>query len=405
MAAIGRQALTALLPVRAGREALLSATIAATAPVLTERLEAATTVHFARLVVVPSGEVNGSGTSAWLLFETTYDGDLAAHVAELFVLAGRELGRLLAECDGVSASGGFEAFEATLRRGSRRPWAFSAQNDELGVTEIRHDAMLRESVAEILERERSSLGAQPPLHILQALRRRLGLEATTTESAPRAPSERTAGEPWLTLLKLVPLVLGMVLHDVRERVLGLWHDRTEPFRLVSSVPHSHVPPHAPQRAFTHLALPKPGRFRRGALRKVLAVIGSVLEAGAAERSAPALHTHRFVLLDDGRLLFTNQQDGSLTSFLSALDRRRRALLALVWSCTEGFPRALFGHLLGKTDDDHLLEWLRARELAAGFCYSAYPKLTVRDVAVNAELRALLTAEPTDARARRLLELV
>jgi hypothetical protein len=138
---------------------------------------------------------------------------------------------------------------------------------------------------------------------------------------------------------------------------------------------------------------------------MLALLGSLLEAGALGRSAPAVHTHRFVLLDDGRLLFTDQQDGSLTSLLSALDRRTKALLALVWSCTEGFPRALFGHLLGKTDDDRLLEWLRARDLAAGFCYSAYPSLTVRDVAVNAELRALLAAEPTDARARRLLELV
>jgi hypothetical protein len=405
MAAFGRQALTALLPVRSGREASLSATIAATAPALTERLGAATTVHFARLVVVPGGEVNGRGTSAWLLFETTYDGDLAGHVAELFVLAGRELGRLFAECDGVSASGGFEAFEATLRRGSRPPWAFSAQNGELGVMEIRQDAMLRESVAEILERERSSLGTQPPLDILLALRRRLGLASPTSEGAPRVPSERGAVEPWLVLLGLVPLVLGMVLHDVRERVLGLWHDQTEPFRLAPSVPISHVPTPSPQRAFTHLALPKPGRFRRGALRKALALIGSLLEAGAVERSAPRVHTHRFVLLDDGRLLFTDEQDGSLTSLLAALDRRARALLALVWSCTEGFPRALLGHLLGKTDDERLLEWLRARELSSGFCYSAYPTLTVRDVAANAELRALLMAEPTDARARRLLELV
>jgi hypothetical protein len=77
----------------------------------------------------------------------------------------------------------------------------------------------------------------------------------------------------------------------------------------------------------------------------------------------------------------------------------------VWSSTEGFPRALLGHLLGRADDDRLLDWLRTRELSSGLVYSAYPSLTTRDVAVNAELRALLSAEPTDARARRLLELV
>jgi hypothetical protein len=406
MAPIGRQALTALLPVRTGREASLAAAIAEAGPALAARLEAASSLHFARVIVVPGDDTGGHATAAWLLFETTYDGELRAHVVELFALAGVELGRLFAECEGVSARGGLDEFEQTLRRGSRRPWAFSAKNAELGVADIRRDAMLRESVVERLERERASLGREQPLQILLSLRRELGFESASSTSTERAPIRHGAGEPWLVLAKLVPLVLAMVLRDVRERVLGLWHDRIEPLRPSTSPAIATVPARRfPQRAFTHLALPKPGRFRRRALQRALALIGSLLGPDAAERSVPAVHTHRFVLLDDGRLLFTDQQDGSLTNLLGALDRREKSLLALVWSSTEGFPRALLGHLLGKTDDDRLLEWLRERELASGFYYSAYPTLTVRDVAVNAELRAILSAEPTVARARRLLELV
>jgi hypothetical protein len=361
------------------------------------------TVHFARLVLIPGAEADGRPSPACLLFETTYDGERSAHVAELFALAGAELGEVFRECEGVSAGAGFEAFEATVRRGSRRPRAFAAPNGELGVTEIRHDAMLRDSVVELLQRERPTLAGRPPLDLLVAVRRSLGLGSAGSE--PRTAAVREPGEPLLVLARFVPLVLRMLLHDVRERVLGLWHDRPEPLR-GSAGPGAAAPAGSgPQRAFTHVALVKPGRFRRTALRRALALLGSVLAGGVVARAAPGVHALRFVLLDDGRLLFTNQQDGSLVSRLAALGRRARALLALVWSSTEGFPRALLGHLLGRADDDRLLDWLRTRELSSGLVYSAYPSLTTRDVAVNAELRALLSAEPTDARARRLLELV
>jgi hypothetical protein len=202
----------------------------------------------------------------------------------------------------------------------------------------------------------------------------------------------------------VPFVVRMLFHDAREHVLGLWHDRLDaagPLRGDGSAPGRPFP----QRAFTHLAATKPGRFRRAALRRGLAFLASLLGRGALGASSLGVHSLRFVLLEDGRLLFTNQHDGSLASRLFGLGRRAQALLALVWSSTEGFPCSLFRHLFGGTDHERLLEWLRARELAAGFTYSAYPTLTVRDVRVNAEVRALLTAEPTDARARRLLELV
>jgi hypothetical protein len=408
MAAIGRQALTALLPVRAGREASLAAALVNTGPRLTERLHAGKTLHFARLVLVPSGDVrvDGRPASASLLLETTYDGELSAHVAELFSLAFAELAPLLAECEGVSASGGLDAFEATLRHASRQPWAFAARNGELGVTEIRRDAMLRENVHSLLERERPSLVRQRPLEILVSLQSSLGLRSGTAGGEPREPPPRDAVELLLVLARLVPLALGMLLHDLRERVLGLWHDRRDATRPSSPVANVAVPTsRSAQRGFTHLSLAKPGRFRRGALRRALALMDALLASGAVERSAPGAHALRFVLLEDGRLLFTSQHDGSLASRLAGLGRRVTALLALVWSSTEGFPRALLGHLLGKTDDERLLEWLRTYELSTGFCYSAYPTLTTHDVAVNAELRALLSAEPTDARARRLLELV
>jgi hypothetical protein len=402
MAGIGRQALTVLLPLRQGREAALDATLGTFAPVLAERLRAATTLHFARLVVVPGNRGTERASPASLLFETTYDGELAPHVEELYALVGAELDALFAECEGAGGSG-FEGFSATLQRGARPPRAFAAVNATLGVAEIRHDAALRDSVTELLARDRSTLGRLPPLEILTAVRGSLGLTASATpRRVSSAPSRSTEGA-LVGLLRLLPLLAGMVIHDLRERLHGLWHDRAEPF------PLSRHPAAAPrgarsvQRAFTHLASTKPGRFRRGAVRRTLALVGSELQAGV-ERGV-GIHALRFVLLDDGRLLFTDQQDGSLTSRLTGLGKLAKGLLAFVWSSTEGFPRTLLGPLLGRTDDDRWLEWLRAHELPAGFWYSAYPSLTTRDIRENAELRALLAEAPTESGARRLLELV
>jgi hypothetical protein len=403
MAAIGRQALSVLLPVKAGREGVLEAALATVASPLSERLRDATSLHFARLVVLPGREASGCA-SACLLLETTYDGELGAHVAELFACAGAELTALFRECDVAPADGGFDGFEATLRRGSRPPWAFATLNDGLGVEAIRNDARIRERVLSLLERERSTLARLPPLEILRAARSALGLGSGGSVPTPAVAPPREPEDGLLRLFEVVPLVLGMLLHDVRERLHGLWHDRREPWLVAPAGPAPALGSRAPQRAFTHLAVAKPGRFRRSALRRALGLVGVWSEAGLARR-APGVHALRFVLLDDGRLLFTHQQDGSLTSRLAGLGRQARALLALVWSSTEGFPRALLRHLFGNADDERWLEWLRARELRAGFAYSAYPTLTARDVAVNAEIRALLGAEPSEARARRLLELV
>lgn len=405
MAAIGRQALTALLPVQPGRESALRAALSRVGPELSSRLSPALTLHFARLVLVPGEPVAGRAAISFLLFETTYDGALGPHLEELFALAGEELGALFAECDGVEPGGDVDAFEATLRRASRPPRAFAAAHGTLSVAKIQRDSALRESVRQLLERERDSFGSLGPLAILVAVRRELGLVTRRVSHWPASREAVTRDDGILWFLKLIPLVVGMLIQDVRERLSGLWHDRSDARLAPSSAGESPtLAVRSLQRAFTLVVPPRPGRFRRGALRRALSLAASALGAGV-ERGAPGVHGLRFVLLDDGRLLFTHQQDGSLASRLEALGRSAKALAAFIGSNTEGFPRALLRHLAGRADDEQWLEWLRNHEVAAGFCYSAYPLLSARDIAHNAELAELLSADPTEERARRLLELV
>jgi hypothetical protein len=403
MTAIGRQALTVLLPVRSGREPALEAALASVGPVLGERLHGATRLHFARLAVVPSMPAEGKGSAAFLLFETTYDGDFEAHVAELFGSAGAELSGLLAECDGVGPGGGLAEFEATLRRRARHSWVFAAAHGGFGVEDIRRDAALREGIAELLARDRAVLATCGPLEILRSVRRELAGRFSGAPLGIRSISAEAREDALFRSIRAIPLVLRMLFHDVREHVLALWHDRPA-LDWSAGATRQWSAERLPQRGFTHVALVKPGRFRRSALRRALALVASFFGERALEGEPPGVHALRFVLLDDGRLLFTDQHDGSLASRVFALSRRARVLFSLVWTNTEGYPRALFRHLLGKTDDEALLDWLRTRELS-GFCYSAYPTLTARDVRVNAEIRELFELEPTEGRARRLLELV
>ncbi len=396
-----RRALTVVLPVKRGEEGALRERLEATASDFRAHLVSVHSLHFARLSLVP--QASPEAPSA-LFFETTFDGEPSEHLRELHRAAGRELDGILARCEGWDPAAGRASFERLVRAGAQRTSAFFSAHPGLGVEQIRSDARLHARVREVLFRERGSLERRSRLEVLFHVKRVLGVESGAVfASVPDVPARVT--EPFGVLRLLGPLALALV-EDAAVLVAELWGGaplvrRDRPRRDPCALSFTEPPP----RSLAVVAELKSGTFRRRLLVRTLRALQALFQHGAAPRALRGIHAVRWVVLGDGRLLFTSFHDGSLPARLFALERAARAALGLVGSSVRGFPLSFHQWLVGRGDDDRLLLFVRARQLPCAVAYSAYPGLTVRDVRNNAEIREILAAEPTPELARRLLELV
>jgi len=405
MPAFRRTTRAVLFPVRPGREPAIRSALDAAGGRLQELFPRAKTLHFARLVLVPPAHVGGATS---LLVETTFDGEMTAHLEEIWALAGPELSRVLAACEGFSDTVALSDLERAVQEQRSLSTGFDGPHPGLTVARIREHARLRDAVSGVLSRDRGLLVTRSPDEILAHVQKELGAtlpvvpasEEAEHREEPTAPSD----EGWvLALVSLVALLVASVLHDLGELLARLWHE--PPGLSAAPAPREHAaPPSSParpvQRAFTHRVALKPGAFRRRALRRALAWVARHRAAsGALVRPLAQAHSVRWVLGVDGELLFTAQHDGSIRAWLAEFGPSTRVLAWLVWSSTRACP----GPVLPSREQ--LATWAEAHELVPAVVYSAYPMLTVGDLAENAELSALLSGESGPPRGERFLELV
>lgn len=400
MPAPGRkQALTAVIPVQAGFAEPLAALLAAGAGTVRTQLAAVRSLHFARCAVLePHAE------AAELLFETTFDDEPARHLAELWEHAGPELSAIFSHCSGWRSPARLDDFERFLERHARPAAAFFTAHDALGVERVQADARVRAELARFLDTGGAELRALSPLEIVTSAQAALGVEPAS-DPAPRLRSTNDAQRrlPFRDWTRLALTWLRAVAHDVFDVLRGLWHD----------TPRELAAPRAPateplgvQRCFSHVARVKPGRFRRAALRFALRTWGTVAHAlSTTLQREGSLFAARWVLLEDGRLVFLCNHDGGFGAVLAAAAARSSALLSMIWSQTLGFPTSLGWLAGGARDQTRLSAFAATGALTTPLWYSAYPELGASEVSDNAEIRALLAAELDAPRAERLLALV
>ncbi len=394
-----KQALTVVLPVQAGLAQPLAALLAACAGSVRAKLGAVRSLHFARFVLLESG-----GPSTELLFETTFDDESVAHLAELWEHVGPELAAIFAHCEGWRSLARFGDFERFLERHGRPSAALFTAHDALGVEGVQADARVRSELARFLDAHDAELRALSPLEIVTSAQAALGIEppngtAPRLRSAHEARSVLAFGD-WV---RLSLTWLRCALHDVSDVLGELWHDTSA---RLEGAPRVTPEPLGAQRCFSHVAQVKPGRFRRAALRFALRTLGAVSHARSTTgRTGGSLHAARWVLLEDGRLVFLCNHDGGFGALVAEVVARSSALISMVWSQTRGFP-ASFGWLAGGArDQTRLTAFAAAGELATPLWYSAYPELGSSEVNDNAEIRALLAGELDAPRAKRLLSLL
>jgi deferrochelatase/peroxidase EfeB len=147
-------------------------------------------------------------------------------------------------------------------------------------------------------------------------------------------------------------------------------------------------------------------LRRLTLRIGLWVAGQL----AAHFSRPGylaetsvIHFARWILLPGtNKLLFMSNFDGTWGRYLEDFIELAASGVTGIWSNTIGFPRTnnLFND--GATDGDRLRRWTRRQQYPTLFWYSAYPKLTLPRIRINAAIRDGIARATTEQEAANWL---
>jgi hypothetical protein len=419
-APIGKQGLTAIFPVLAERSGALASAIEARASAISEELSAIPSVHSARLVLVEDRAL--ADGQMRLVLATTFDGGIEAHLAALWRHAGRELEPVLAHCKGFGAAGTVESFVTFVTRHALSASVQIHAHPELTVSRIHADAELRRALSRWLTANEGELRALPPLEIARRAQARLGsgAGATVASVAAEVTNPLVAAAPAesvtplvasaLTLTDWIALAVTFVrslVHDCCDQLRDLWNDTLPSSELARRVA-SFTGENGSVHCFSHLAELRPGRFRRSALRFALRLLAKLSRGASAAgklRQLEVVRSARWMVLEDGRLLFLAELDGSVENALARAAERARAVVGMLWSHTRGFPTS-FGWCLGAAGDPaRLRSWAYAGELRTPLRYSAYPSLGARELRENAEIRDLVTGALDTAQARRLLLLL
>ena len=139
---------------------------------------------------------------------------------------------------------------------------------------------------------------------------------------------------------------------------------------------------------------KPGVIRRWTLRLVLAGVQLLkqIENKGDLSGIATIHFARWVILKiHGRywLLFLSNYDGDWDAYLGDFVSEASAGVTAIWSNCVGFPRAWFLFLGGSRDERTFKSYARKSQHETLFHFSAYPDLTVTEIASHAVIRETL----------------
>jgi hypothetical protein len=419
-----KQALTAIIPVRDGASEAVDAFLEAWRELIVERLVALGSLHTAQIALLPPPDLADStlGFRSFLVFETTFDGALSAHLSEWWWLLAEELDGLLGHCEGWTSPSDEHEFGRYLRNWERSASVWCSAHPGLSVSRIQADARLRATLGRHLREERALLRGQAPLAVVQHVRYLLERDAEREDfdfeaiAVPMPPAIAhslreqiwdVAEEHKFELLHSFTRSLGFEFADL---LAALWNDtRLDSKGLDARLERCERLEHtARQNGFLHVVETKPGLGRRRALRFGLRFLQQLLQrvpALSARARSGFGHSARWVLLEDGRLLFSSTHDGTLEAYLGELVERANACVNLIWSNTRHFPSTVGFLLGGARREQSFKTWARTGLVVAPIWYSAYPTLGVREVSVAAELRELFARELEPVSAARVLELV
>lgn len=116
-----------------------------------------------------------------------------------------------------------------------------------------------------------------------------------------------------------------------------------------------------------------------------------------------IHFARWTVLDGWRrAIFTSNYDGSLESYMDDFIDKVAFGLNASFSNGVGYPRTRFLFFGGAKHEDEFKQWLRRRQIPTQVWYSAYDRLSARNIENNALIHSGLVGTLTDREAKAWL---
>lgn len=357
---IEQNALTALIPILPARLEALEAYLGKIGPHVEKnpdlRFRESQSTHFARFVLLRLPE-----RPPRLYFSACYDGPLQAYLDELAQKLSRGLEPIWACCacysPGAGATGaGLASF---LKPHSLAPDIFLIAFPGLSARRILENAELRERADECLD----LLSGRP-------------LVNTTSDRHP------------LTQVKERPSTESGFLTKLVNWLVGVRPGAKAPNTNLETKPQlSTMEDLVIQNQMTIVSAIKKGFWSRQILRFFLWYGRRTNKATPEGRLSglSTIHFARWVLLDGGdNLLFESNYDGSWESYIDDFGDHAATGMNAVWGNSVGFPKG------GSLDIEAFKQGIRHNQHPAQVWYSAYPNLTVSNIATDRDLRATLS---------------
>jgi hypothetical protein len=278
------------------------------------------------------------------------------------------------------------------------------------VRRIREDAALHDALQSHIERAASELRHVPPAGVHAKLRELVNLDmaAGRLTLSPEEPTPfgwrirnvlHLLGVPLMLLLLSPLLLVAAIVFAFRLRQL----EKTDPELCARHDPAlgaelALIEDHDVSNQFSAMGSLKPGFVRLWTTRFVLLAIDyaarHVYTRGRLAR-VRTIHFARWTFLDGTkRILFASNYDGSLESYMNDFIDKAAWGLNAIFSNGDGFPRTSFLFCGGIRDEKAYKRFLPTRQVQSRVWFSAYPHLTTKNIANNAEIRLGLSGSLT-----------
>jgi hypothetical protein len=359
-------------------------------------------VHFARFVLFDEAlDLTEKAIQPQLALMTNIDAPLGAHLHDLSTVCGAGLDAVFGHCERYPsvADRTPAARLSFLREHQVAARAFYVNRQGRTVQQIRREEQLRRAINEYLDGAR--LSAQSPESIRRAI---VNFVRGRTDLAWALDPPETLPSAWrvkelvhliafplvaivFSPLLLVALPLVVVLLRARER-RDVPDQSRAPEETVKRLQADED--YWAQNQVTAAGLFKPGWFRFLLATAILQTTDyacrHIYNRGSLS-GLSTIHFARWVPLDGRRrMFFSSNYNGSLESYMDDFIDKAAWGLNAIFSNGDGFPRTCFLVCGGITDEKAYKRFLPTRQVQSQVWYSAYPYLTTKNIANNAEIR-------------------
>jgi hypothetical protein len=412
------------------------------------------TVHYASLSILP-GEAGPDGDGASLVFEGNIDGSPARFLRRMRDVAGDTVDEIYRHCVGHPGEADDGSFDLVryLAAHDIGTHVFYLARPGHSVGEVRREDRLRTRIRGFLDGpDGAALRGQSPeaVHAAIAAHARGHRDLAWALDPAPAPLLVTYGR-WIAGLAAAPAALGLLallgtahrpgpgrrparlsllaagagaavaagrLRSAENEDADRDRNRTQDWQATYAEFSSRAADVRESEEFggqnhlTSVAEIKPGRLRRTTLRAVLAVIEArarLTDNRGSLAGISSIHFARWVITPDRRrLIFLSNYDGSWESYLNEFIDLAAGGLTAVWSNTGnavGFPATRWLIRDGARDEARFKAFARYGMTRTRVWYSAYPHLSVSNIANNMAIRrdlgSVLGPDETRAWLRRI----